>query len=141
MSHLSDELPISISNLYNTSTIKQKYQKRILTINLQGLVIKPIRRTIKMTNSKKAFAYIRTSSKAPLETDEDSKGQYQKIKKYAEANEITIVRWFRDFRGTGRTYLDELIKLIEYENIDNVNYTLVDYKARLGRIELSKVAG
>lgn len=94
-----------------------------------------------MTNSKKAFAYIRTSSKAPLETDEDSKGQYQKIKKYAEANEITIVRWFRDFRGTGRTYLDELIKLIEYENIDNVNYTLVDYKARLGRIELSKVAG
>lgn len=96
-----------------------------------------------MTNSKKAFAYIRTSNKTPLEASEALSIQRQHIEKYAEANDITVVKWFEDSGDIGRADFGKLIEAAENGNIDNVNYVLVNSLTRISRdfTELNEIQG
>jgi DNA invertase Pin-like site-specific DNA recombinase len=84
----------------------------------------------------KAFGYLRVSSVGQASTDRDGlKRQREAIQKYAEANNVKIVRWFTDTL-TGSTDLENrpaLFDLMKSLEANGVRLVLVERLDRLAR--------
>lgn len=91
--------------------------------------------TIPQDQSSTAVAYMRCSGESQIQGDTWSR-QEAAISKYAKANGITVLEWFRDEGVTGKMELEGRVGLsacIDYVRTHDIKLALVEDSTRLAR--------